>query len=514
MAFIEKKDPTVINIKITSKGRELLSRGKLNFKKFVIGDSEIDYGLVDKYEFNSNLISILRPKDMNSDIISYLKKDDNSEKYNDIPNIVSNTTIITNQAKTYGFFTNNINGEYELISSPTHAKQPDMILLSSDLTGSKALKLKQANTYEGNINEPEVGDILMIKFDDESNIIKHIEAQPILFYRITNIISGSLYGNDLEVLVDRNIPLAPNNYTETAFKVFNYKLNIDEIINSSYSTDYISNEVFSFVTNIQEATGEIPIWNMSIVFDSEIDGTNLTNLRLKDLLSTKYASFISYIQNHTKKYNKLGIIHFTNQMPSNTFGEGLYNNTPYLTIPTIQWHKSGNAESGLILEPHGGKKILNGLNIEYYDLSDEYNNIVGKVFNGLKLFVIEDQELLYAMSYKSNRSWTLPSPIVNTNLDLSSSCPDCNLDCTILGLSTNSIENDGIIRISNIINNAGSVYVEVRNSSTNEVEYLDEITTYDNYEILVPIGTYLVKVMDFGNANCNVTSIVNITLST
>ena len=34
--------------------------------------------------------------------------------------------------------------------------------------------------------------------------------------------------------------------------------------------------------------------------------------------------------------------------------------------------------------------------------------VVGKVFNELKMFVIEDQELLFAMSYKSNRSWTLP----------------------------------------------------------------------------------------------------------
>ena len=43
MAFIDKKDPVVLNIKLTSKGRELLSEGNLNFKYFAIGDSEIDY---------------------------------------------------------------------------------------------------------------------------------------------------------------------------------------------------------------------------------------------------------------------------------------------------------------------------------------------------------------------------------------------------------------------------------------------------------------------------------------
>ena len=41
MAFLI--DETVIHIKLTDKGRELLSRGELRFKKFAIGDSEIDY---------------------------------------------------------------------------------------------------------------------------------------------------------------------------------------------------------------------------------------------------------------------------------------------------------------------------------------------------------------------------------------------------------------------------------------------------------------------------------------
>jgi len=51
---------------------------------------------------------------------------------------------------------------------------------------------------------------------------------------------------------------------------------------------------------------------------------------------------------------------------------------------------------------------LAGLNLYYYDLADSQGFVVGKVFPDLKIFVIEDQELLFAMSYKSNRSWTLP----------------------------------------------------------------------------------------------------------
>ena len=79
MAFIDKNDPIVLNIKLTSKGRELLSQGKLNFKYYAIGDSEIEYAFnteiqkleIDYTAFNSN---ILRPIDKNPNIISFIPR--------------------------------------------------------------------------------------------------------------------------------------------------------------------------------------------------------------------------------------------------------------------------------------------------------------------------------------------------------------------------------------------------------------------------------------------------------
>ena len=59
MAFIDKKDPVVLNIKLTSKGRELLSQGKLKFKYYVIGDSEIDYAFNAEVENAEELVTPL-----------------------------------------------------------------------------------------------------------------------------------------------------------------------------------------------------------------------------------------------------------------------------------------------------------------------------------------------------------------------------------------------------------------------------------------------------------------------
>ena len=79
------------------------------------------------------------------------------------------------------------------------------------------------------------------------------------------------------------------------------------------------------------------------------------------------------------------------------------------------WCKSNNISIGLTLSGDTIQKTLDKLGVVYFDLVDEYKNVVGKIFSELKLFVIEDQELLFAMSYKSNRSWTLPNYVISTN---------------------------------------------------------------------------------------------------
>jgi hypothetical protein len=107
----------------------------------------------------------------------------------------------------------------------------------------------------------------------------------------------------------------------------------------------------------------------------------------------------------------LGVINYTNDSTDNVYAEGFYLNTTILDIPTIMWHKSATPKLGAkFIAASGNGYTLVDLGIHYYNLVDASNPtaIVGKIFDELKMFLIEDQELLYAMSYKSNRSWTLP----------------------------------------------------------------------------------------------------------
>lgn len=116
-AFIDKKDPVVLNIKLTSLGRELLSKGILNFSYYTIGDSEIDYN------FNTNVIAsnpsyspsfsnILRPTDKNPNLLSFVTRNLSGNPYNFISNVPSTPTIIQNTAQPLGFFSVNSGIEF------------------------------------------------------------------------------------------------------------------------------------------------------------------------------------------------------------------------------------------------------------------------------------------------------------------------------------------------------------------------------------------------------------------
>ena len=127
-------------------------------------------------------------------------------------------------------------------------------------------------------------------------------------------------------------------------------------------------------------------------------------------------------------YNKsISILHYTNSCISNFYGEQFYIDEETgkllnLDIP-VMWHRRNDVgtESGTTLGMRFTsdtiRKTLSSNNdIEYYDLiefsgmsvSPTLPLVVGKVFPQLKIVVIDNEELIAGMSYKSNRNYTLP----------------------------------------------------------------------------------------------------------
>ena len=152
----------------------------------------------------------------------------------------------------------------------------------------------------------------------------------------------------------------------------------------------------------------------------------------------------------------VAILHFTNYTISNFYGEkfalepdgtvingiGEMDNFK-VHMPHIMWHRKKSTGTGMgdecemgqtfYIDPPGFSVAeeqyieskpnpdMNEPGIRYYHLWDDnaalsldyrtaVPNRVGKVFPDLQMIVIDDQELITAMSHKSNRNWTLPMP--------------------------------------------------------------------------------------------------------
>jgi hypothetical protein len=64
-----------------------------------------------------------------------------------------------------------------------------------------------------------------------------------------------------------------------------------------------------------------------------------------------------------------------------------------------------------------GRTVNSDFSLRYYDLVDTIDGYnVGKVFPDLKVAIMEDKEINAALSYKSNRNWTLPTPILTESI--------------------------------------------------------------------------------------------------
>jgi len=536
MAFIDKKNPVVLNIKLTSKGRELLSEGNLNFGYYAIGDSEMDYAFNNQVTAELDLIGqsytpfdshILRPADKNPSLLSFIPRNLDGDPYNLITNVPSTPTIIQNTAQPLGFFSI-ISGETTFITDTDHVKQPDAMVEISGVTGGTFLYLKKAPTYIANVNEPSIGDLLLVKWTNPYSqsttgyVVSANTPTAYLVYKIQGF-SGTLANNTLVVQVDRDLPNftnltgGSNSVVAGAMIYYDYINYTGTSIFNDYSTDYVNEAITSFLQNCQCPTITFPFWNMTIIYTNDIVGVQEEDRGYGQYRSKTYGGFVSYIQNQEPTIKKLGVIHYTNSSPSNTYAEELYQNTPTLELPTIMWHKSTEKKLGAKFKAMGSVQSLTGitrsLNTAYYNLYEITDTSlqypVGKVFVDLKIFVIEDQELLFAMSYKSNRSWTLPNYNVGINDNVIVGCAQCELQYQVTLTPASTIGgNDGSIYIHDIELNYGSMVLEV--SGNSGVFIYEPIVGNTTIGGLVA-GNYRVTIYDMGSPDCAVTT--NITLT-
>lgn len=206
-----------------------------------------------------------------------------------------------------------------------------------------------------------------------------------------------------------------------------------------------------------------------------------------------YDSFSNKIIVEPKEQKAIAIIHYTNQTidffygekfalepydptnPDDTTGEAI---NFKLHIPWLMWHKSPTCCLGEtfyvsppdfivddlepLVKPHYIKSTknddMNSPGIRYYFLWDNnptssdltQPNRVGKVFPDQKIIVIDDEELISALSYKSNRNWTLPAATTSLIVPNSNCSPT---ETSFKGVLTGSNQT---MYVSYLLNNTSS----------------------------------------------------------
>lgn len=421
MAFIIKDEGVLVNTKLTSIGRKLLASGSLTFSTYELGDSEVDYSFVSSgNESNLSTLDILRPMDVNP-ILKYPIKqfDSSTTTKRSIGTLTPVESVVRNTAPERGFFSAHTSG-YTIYNDDTYLRG-QFEIVSSGVTGGTSVAVTQTSTF-WNVVE---GDYIMINWVNPNlsastileNVVLSATPTPHLWYKIESIAGAS---SAYTLTVDKALP----NFSVGSVTSYGYAYpggnSIDTFYGSGETTAYWSENTLSFTSTCNVSNDDVNVWNMNITHTESMAGVGVGYEDYEDYGSSGYSGFKNYIgQSYDLTNNKylqksLGIIHFTNHSISNYYGEGFYADTLTLDLPTVVWHKNSDNAMGLKLYCGDTLKLGltgnsgNTLNTKYYDLVDVNDNIVGLVLNDMKTVIVTDEELLAAMSYKSNRNWTYP----------------------------------------------------------------------------------------------------------
>jgi len=388
-----------------------------------------------------------------------------------IPFQDSQVVPIFNTAQPRGFFTGST-GAFSAFTSSALTVTANYKFNLSALTSGNTFDVTVNNCDATVTGTPEVGQFVVLYLNNDNNCGNDLTyPYPILTYRVEDVVGStitvdrilpdfsSFTGTGRAFFYPSGMTPYYDSYTPTPYYdggVFSFELNCE-----IQQQDVL-------VWNMNQPWTESPA-GLSYTFYkdfSEFGSTGYSSTKEFLGYQTKggqifedinyvsgttdtfyYNSFDEKIYVEPEEQKVIGLIHYTNQGIDNFYGEkfateafDLANSGATgqgrnfkLDLPTLMWHKSNTGVMGesFYVDPDGFDGLnlfqphymlseendnMNYPGLRYYHLwdthanADGYPNRVGKVFPDLKMIAIDDEELSAAMSYKSNRNYTLPAP--------------------------------------------------------------------------------------------------------
>lgn len=454
MSYIINNTSAFVNIKLTETGRQKLAQGQLNFTSFGIGDSEINYNREAIHDLSTSAIDVslsgssrvLRPVDRQPDIKSYITSNSNNNNNLNLLNpgqISTIKAIVNNEATDRGFFSGDGTTHITYTSS-TYSQGTSTVV---SLAGGKTLLIGTGATFN-------VGDYVLLKVGNDTvgslALNQNKTPVPNLWYKIQQTTG---VGVSKSAILDRELP--SNGASSATSQILIYPGGeVYSAFGFETTTPYWNSNTLDFAGCCDVSCGDVPIWNQNAVWCENLagmTGTGITNITAtpnesfekfgsNDYLGQKYPFFEvdcvgdligndicanpgeSVIDDAKKS---ISILHYTNNTISNYYGEfffidGANNKILKLQLPDLMYHRRNySTESGTTMGmtfiATGTTKFVGTSDLEYVDLIEDPSlvsgteKVVGRVFPQLKTVIFEDDEIIAATSYKSNRNWTLPA---------------------------------------------------------------------------------------------------------
>jgi hypothetical protein len=535
---LENSNSPIVNVKLTDTGRKKLAQGQLNFSAWAIGDSEINYDRVSLIDNNplTNFadIKVLSPADLQPNIKSFITRDGvtalNSFTSGQINTIKA---IVNNKAKERGFFApSTTHTEFTTLTATTYTKAVGNVL-NSNFSGTTSLILGTGNTYTS-------GDFILFKYNNDvlgTNLVDNQNTIPVphLWYQIVSTATTTNIGDT--IVVDRLLPNLSASSATTQFMI--YPSNFTEYYDLDSPIPYWNTNTLDFDGCCDVSINDVPVWNMNNVFSEDLIGmtgtgvqaTSMTPYENHDLFgSNSYVGMknpflgISEVMTTVsemvdvcstpggsvsdKTVKSISILHYSNNTISNYYGEFLYmdDNSGKIVkvhIPDLMWHRrdfstGSGTEMGMRFISSGSTKFIGTSQIEYVELyedptlipNEQSPMVVGMVLPQYKVIILTDDELIAAMSYKSNRNWTLPPLSATLKSPVGVSGALSSLETMWLTYTFENNSNSGltttlpcqkIIGISNTSSSAKDV--EFKISDIDMLPYMRKIEdiSYDGY---------------------------------
>lgn len=379
---------------------------------------------------------------------------------------------VYNSAAPRGFFSGSTGTSinFSAFTSSAYTINPNFVIQNSGITSGNVLTLS-ATSINTSVSGTVTPGMFLTLFSTD-NIQPLSAATPMFTYLVVSVTGDSSTATTINVEVDRNLPNFNSMGLSGSSSIVFYPSGMTVMYDTFTPEPFWATDVFNFETNCDVSQRNVYVWNMNIPWTespaglfsntyqdfNQFKSTGYTNTKEylgynseEGQLDTDsvyyYNSFLEEITVSPVDQKAIAIVHYTNQSIDNFYGEKFamedYDPTNpgntgqarnfKLSIPWLMWHKNPNATIGEVFytDPSGftnqnlfevhyikSKKDqnFNAPGLRYYHLWDTHANTngqpnrIGKVFPDLKIIVFDDDEIIAALNYKSNRSWTLPAP--------------------------------------------------------------------------------------------------------